>query len=213
MDIKRQVDDIIDVRFFVFKLITNWYYFLITILLALSIAFGVNRYSQEVYYIDTTLLIKENTGSMASNAAEMLYDNTYHSGKRGLKNEEIILKSSPLIYETVEGLGFDVSYFVIGNIKTTETYNHLPFKIINPNPSSVLHGESFTLDLINNQTFKIFDGNSIKEGTYSFGNEIPIKGTTIKILSQFTNTSTIKNLPNYNVRFSSLKTVVKQKRD
>ena len=74
---KRQVDDIIDIRFFVFKLINNWYYFLISVLLSLSIAFGINRYSQEIYEASTTLLIKEKTGSMQS-AAEMLYDNTYH---------------------------------------------------------------------------------------------------------------------------------------
>ena len=54
---KRQVDDIIDIRFFIFKLINNWYLFLISILLFLAVAFGINRYSQEIYETSTTLLI------------------------------------------------------------------------------------------------------------------------------------------------------------
>ena len=80
-------------------------------------------------------------------AAEMLYDNSYDKVKRGLKNEEIILKSSPLIYETVKELGFDISYYVVGNIKTTETYEKLPFKVIKIDPSAVLSGESFIINL------------------------------------------------------------------
>ena len=151
---KRQVDDMIDIRFFVFKLINNWYYFLISILLSLSIAFGINRYSQEIYEASTTLLIKEKTGSMQS-AAEMLYDNTYQKDKRGLKNEEIILRASPLIHETVKELGFDISYYVVGNIKTTETFDQIPFKVISDDKAS-LNNESFTISFIDNHTFLLF---------------------------------------------------------
>ena len=141
---KRQVDDIIDLRFFIFKLINNWYYFLISILLSLCIAFAINRYSQEVFEESTTLLIKEKTGAMQS-AAEMLYDNSYDKIKRGLKNEEIILKSSPLIFETVQELGFDISYYVVGNIKTTETYDRLPFRVVKIDPLLALKGASFVV--------------------------------------------------------------------
>ena len=150
---KRQADDIIDIRFFVFKLINNWYYFVISILLSLATAFGINRYSQETFEVSTVLLIKEKTASMQS-AAEILYDNTYAKDKRGLKNEEIILKSSPLIYETVKELDFDISYFVIGHIKTTETYEKIPFKIIKSNASLSLSETYFTINFINQQIFK-----------------------------------------------------------
>ena len=81
--------------------------------------------------------------------------------KRGLKNEEIILRSTPLIYETVEQLGFDISYYVVGNIKTTETFEDIPFKVHKINPSSVLAGEKFTINFINNQKFEIIDGSIV----------------------------------------------------
>ncbi len=210
---KRQVDEIIDVRFFVFKLINNWYYFLISILLSLSIAFGINRYSQEIFESSTTLLIKEKIGTMQS-AAEMLYDNRYGKVKRGLKNEEIILKSSPLIYETVKELGFDISYYVIGNIKTTETYEDVPFKIVKSASSIDLAGESFVIEFIDDKRFKIIEGGNVKSGSYDFGDEILIKGTKIRILAQFQNTKTaLKDLSNYLVRFNSLQAIANQYRN
>ena len=207
MSKRKQVDEIIDVRFFVFKLINNWFYFLISILFAIAIAFGVNRYSKEIFLAETTLLIQEKT-SMASTAAEMLYDSGLQQSKMGLKNEEIILKSSPLIYETVKNLGFDVSYFLIGKIKTSETFEDLPFKVVNKNQSSILHGEKFTVSVIDKNSFKIYDGKNVKEGTYLFGEDISIKKHTIKIISQVENIK--EGLPNYVVRFLGLKSVVSQ---
>ena len=43
------LDNIIDFIEFLFKIINNWFYFLLSILLALLIAFGYTRYSHEYY--------------------------------------------------------------------------------------------------------------------------------------------------------------------
>ena len=43
------LDNIIDFREFLFKIFNNWYYFLLSIILSLSIAFAHSRYSHVLY--------------------------------------------------------------------------------------------------------------------------------------------------------------------
>ena len=53
-------DNIIDFREFLYKVINNWFYFLLSIVLALIIAFGYTRYSHELYKSSTKVMINKN---------------------------------------------------------------------------------------------------------------------------------------------------------
>ena len=204
---RKQIDEVFDTKLFLFKITRNWYYILLCLILSFAIAIGVNRYTEEVFLAETTLLINEKT-NIAATAAEMLYENAYQEDKRGLKNEEHVLKSSPLIYETVQDVGFYISYFEIGKIKITETFDDLPFKVINSNESSTLSGEHFSIEIIDENSFRIFNGKNIKEGTYFFGDDIFIKSTAIKIVLIPDNLRS--ELPNFFVEFHNLKNVVRK---
>ena len=68
-------DEIIDFRQFFFKLTNNWYYFLISLAITFIVAFAYNRYSHELYEVNTALLIKEESDPSATSAAELLYNN------------------------------------------------------------------------------------------------------------------------------------------
>ena len=59
MSTNNQFDEIIDFRQFFFKIIKNWFFFLLSLLLTFFVAYAYNRYTQELYLVETSILVKE----------------------------------------------------------------------------------------------------------------------------------------------------------
>ena len=120
------LDNIIDFREFLFKIINNWYYFLLSILFALLVAFGYTRYSHEFYRVSTKVHIHKDNSN--TSAADVLYSSLNDNKEASLIDEISMFTSYPLVFETVSNLRFDVSYFLEGNIKTSESL--VPIRVI-----------------------------------------------------------------------------------
>ena len=86
------------------------------------VVFAINRYSQKLYKIETSLLINEQSRSSSASAAEVLYSNDIFQRNMQLENKELLLKAFPLIYQTIKDLQFDIEYYIVGNIKVSETF-------------------------------------------------------------------------------------------
>ena len=95
MSFNNNFDEIIDFRQFFFKLINNWFLFLLSLLLTFSIAYAYNRYSKELYLVETSIIVKEDN-SIAS-ASDLLYEKAMNSNPMSLENKELVLKSFPLV--------------------------------------------------------------------------------------------------------------------
>ena len=80
-----QLDEIIDFRQFFFKIIKNWFLFLMSLVLAFTIALAYNRYSHELYSVETSIMIKEDN-SMPT-ASDLLYEKVA-TNKQLLENKE-----------------------------------------------------------------------------------------------------------------------------
>ena len=52
-------DESIDFKRYLSLFLSNWYWFAIALFIALSIAYGINRWSEEVYTVSSTMLIKD----------------------------------------------------------------------------------------------------------------------------------------------------------
>ena len=59
MSINNQLDEIIDFKQFFFKIINNWYFFVLSLMITFLFAFAYNRYTDELYKSETTILINE----------------------------------------------------------------------------------------------------------------------------------------------------------
>ena len=106
-----QLDEIIDFRQFFFKIINNIHFFLLGILLIMSIAFLINRYADTLYYSETSVIIKEKT----SDSAEFFFQENMSLGNNhSVENKILLLKSFPLIYNTLSDLNFDITYYTVG---------------------------------------------------------------------------------------------------
>lgn len=101
------------------RAIRYWYLILLSLIISVSVAYLLNRYSTRIYPVKASIIIRESEENVG---AKFLYNNELLTEYRNFYNEIFIMKSYPLLQEVVEELGFDVSYFREGDIKTTEYY-------------------------------------------------------------------------------------------
>ncbi len=109
------LEDILDYREFFFKILNNWYYFLLSIFVSLLIAFAYSRYSKELYQSSTKIKIDK------SDEVNDFLLNNISDNKITINDEIKIFSSYPLVFQTLQDLRFDISYFDVGNVKNTET--------------------------------------------------------------------------------------------
>jgi capsular exopolysaccharide synthesis family protein len=102
-----------------------WYVVVLFLGVAFIIAFYKNRYTQRVYPITASILIRE---MQDTRGAEILYSNSIIDPYRNYLNEPYIIKSYPLIEEVVRELNFHISFLQEGYIVTSETYVNVPVR-------------------------------------------------------------------------------------
>ncbi|MCK4823886.1 hypothetical protein KA005_49490, partial [bacterium] len=111
--------DDIDIKKILLNFWSHWHWFLAGIVIALIIAFLINRYTAPIYRVNSSLLVKEksessplsSTGAFSGQALEGF---GLMGGNSNLYNQQEILHSWPIIRRTVEALNFEVSFFEQG---------------------------------------------------------------------------------------------------
>lgn len=158
-----------------------WYLILISIIVALTVAFLINRYSTKIYPVRASIMIKESEENIG---AKFLYSNALLNPSRNFANEMYIMKSYPLLREVMESLHFDVSYFREGDLKTTEYYDPdfpIEFQVLKGGNA---YGKSMYFKVNKDQTFSL--QNIVDKGeagkkfeNLNFNDTIPINGFSV----------------------------------
>ena len=107
----------------------NYKIFGVCLFLALGIAFVVNLYTTPMYRISSSLLIKEETQKQNANVTEYLNSSLFGANKN-FQNELWVLKSSPIIEQTIKNLDLNVTYFRREGFQYTDIYDEVPFKVL-----------------------------------------------------------------------------------
>ena len=121
-------DDDFNLKYFLFKYLRYWPFFALSITLGLVAAYYYNWYATPVYQLQSSILINVDNSALATEDLFQKLDG-FSNGSRNLENEKLILQSRQLTAKALEELEFDVSYFLMGDIKTTERYKKTPFTI------------------------------------------------------------------------------------
>lgn len=139
-----------DLKSFVIRYFRYWYLFAVFLILSLAAAWFYNWYAQPVYQVSGKLLIKDE----ASTPAKAIMKELDVVGQsKNLENEIEILKSHRLVSQTLNKLGFDVSYFLVGNIKTSEVYLKSPFEVHIDSLEPLAYFTPIFIDIENAQQF------------------------------------------------------------
>ena len=124
--------DDIDLMRYVSLFLSNWLWIAAALFIALSVAYVFNRYSQRVYTVKSTLLIKEKqtTGAIAN--MEQIFANNIYNPYPNLDDEVAILQSYSLNYRVIEDMPeTHIAYIPVkrNGIQGQRTYKTSPFVI------------------------------------------------------------------------------------
>ena len=194
-----------DIKGLLFKYVTQWKWFVLSLFLFLVAAFLYLRYSVPEYKSFTTLLIKrEDSGAMSEFAA--LQELSMFSGsKKDIDDEIEVLKSRSLIEKTIKDGKFNISYILEGRIKSSESYKknyiNIDFKQKTENFYEI--DTIISIKSLNLNQFELYDAKDKLVGNFNFGQEI-----NSKKLGKFVINRKGNKILNHKIKLQSLKKAV-----
>ncbi|MBO4671839.1 MAG: polysaccharide biosynthesis tyrosine autokinase [Bacteroidales bacterium] len=142
-----------NIRNFLFKCLSKWYWFLISLLICFGAATFYLVRTPKIYTRSATVLIKESAVRRSSNELESMLTGGINQNNSKLANEIIALQSPDLMRSVVERMGLDFDYFAIGRARKHVLYGvDLPIKARFLEPAGVV---DFEVTPVSSQSFKI----------------------------------------------------------
>jgi tyrosine-protein kinase Etk/Wzc len=176
----------INIKRYLSLFLSNWYWFAASLFLAVTIAYGINRYSEKIYTVSSTLLIKDeqNRGGSALNDNFLPGANLFNS-QQNLKNEIGILKSFRLNKRVIDSLPeFRIVYFGVGrrNIVESRLYKRCPFQVTTESVDNQLKGIKINVTIVSDTSCIIETiGDKKIEKFLQFGHSFSEYGFNFKI--------------------------------
>jgi tyrosine-protein kinase Etk/Wzc len=174
-------DDTVDIKRYLSLFISNWYWFAISFFIAITIAYGINRYSEQIFTVSSSLLIKstQNGGGLTFTENFMPGTSVFND-MQNLNNEMGKLKSFRLNKRVIDSLPeFRTVYFGVGrrNIVEKRLYKSCPFKVETKSINSQPEGVKASIRISSDSTFllEINSNHGIKR-VLRFGNHFKEKG-------------------------------------
>lgn len=116
-----------DFRRYAAVVAVNWYWVLLSVLIALTIAFLYIQVTRPVYAIKSALVVNEDENSNSDILDKL---NLVKKTPVNFFNEMNAIHSEDLVSQTVDSLNLNVSYFVKGKLHDNELYNESPIRIV-----------------------------------------------------------------------------------
>lgn len=189
----------IDYKRVLFSAIRYWYFIVLSLLIAVFIAFIINRYATRIYPVTASIIVKEEGDISGS---ELLYNNALVNMKRNYLNELYIIKSYPLIESVLRELNFGVAFYREGNFLTSEIYKDLPVKVSVLNETSFSGSAIFSFTFLTGNQYKLVSTDSelsTSGHTFSFNDTINVKG--LKVVFQVTDPIKLQSIKNQHFLF------------
>lgn len=160
-------EETIDFKQLFYKFYKYWYLFIITIFTALTLAFLFNKYTEPIYKVGTTVMIKDDKSGFDP---QMMLGLGSMKGAQNLENEIGVLKSRSLVTRAIRALNFNVSYYLEDNFVTRELYLKSPFSVVFDTAFPQPTGLRYQLTILPNNKFMLTtEGESA--GVYSYSKQ------------------------------------------
>ncbi|HFB62058.1 MAG TPA: hypothetical protein ENJ69_03645, partial [Bacteroidetes bacterium] len=160
-----QQEENIDIKALVFKFSRHWYLFVISIFVAIIVAFLFNKYTNPEYEVSSTVLVKDNKSKLDPSA---LLGIGLSNTQQNIENEIGKLSSFTLAYRSVRKLHFEVSYFEKEGLMTKEMYKTAPFEIVFDTTVPQAVGLKYDLKFLNKNEYSLeAEGELIQKYNYA----------------------------------------------
>lgn len=166
---KREPNDF-DLKIFLSRYLKYWYLFALTLVVSLLIARYYNWYTNPIYAVTAKLLVKDETYGKDKLLQQLEIDKP----SKNIENEIEILRSHSLLAKVLNELDFDVSYFLIGDVKVSEVYKDCPFSIEAVQLDYGAYFDDFTVTILDRDRyeFEYEAGDEPKVHTHQFGDTL-----------------------------------------
>ncbi len=148
----------------------NYTFFIISLTIAIGIAFLVNYYTVPVYKIAASVLIKENTDKTNSGGMNDFLNSNLFGKNQNFQNELWVFKSLPVFKNTVKNINLSVNYYQKKDFQELDVYNDAPFRILYSTAHVQPIGVRFYITFYKGGNFKI-KAESKEVYFYNYGTE------------------------------------------
>ncbi len=131
-----------------------WFWFALSLLLALLAGHLYLRYTPRIYQSTAKIQILNKSKGLELPSASFIFSRS----SINLENETEILKSYRIIEEVVKNLNLTMEYYEKGNVLTSEI-DGFPFKVIKTIDNELITGQSFTI-AVKADSFEVYAGGS-----------------------------------------------------
>jgi tyrosine-protein kinase Etk/Wzc len=105
----------------------NYRLFIVSVIIGLSIAFVINKYTIPAYQVSSSILI--NKEDKQQGMSDFISTNLFGTDNN-FQNEMLMIKSSEVFEQTVKNLELPVTYYVKKDFRFFEVYKNVPFKVM-----------------------------------------------------------------------------------
>lgn len=155
-------EDTLDFKKYLYLILTNWYWFLISIFVGLGVAYLINRYTMPVYRATSSIMLNEGTSSKGLSGYENLIPGMeIYAQRKYVINEMEVLRSYSLANRALLDLDFNITYIGVGRsgIKEVVLYKNCPFYVELDSSKSSIFNFPIEIDLLNKNECEIYIGN------------------------------------------------------
>ncbi len=157
-------EESVDIKKYLFLMLSKWYWFALSIFVGLFIGYLVNRYSVNVYNIQSSLIIKDDDNTKGFTGAENLIQGLrLVKNTKSVQNEIGVLKSYSLAHKALSQLEeFKITYVGVGRrgVVKRELYTSSPFKVYLDSTKENLFGYPINITMISKDKYLLeIDGN------------------------------------------------------
>jgi capsular exopolysaccharide synthesis family protein len=185
---QRESDDNIDLRRYLGLFLSNWYWFALALFVAGLLAYGINTYSEKIYTVTASLLIKEDQGSDMTGLDKLVPGGDIFKSQQNLQNEIGILKSFSVNAKVMQEIPeFHVTIVGVGRrgIAQVRHYKSAPFEIVFDTLNDQRIKVPINLKIRSENTYSIeINGEKISKKEYSFGEKFNEAGFNFIIIKR-----------------------------
>lgn len=151
-----QQEESINIRKYAFLLLSNWYWFVLTVILALGVSYLVNRYTLPVYSATTSIILnQQNNQTDAQDLFSEFRAIRMRRMQSLVENEILILKSYDLAKRTVEKLDLEIEYTAHGRLIERKLYNSAPFDVRLDTTKAQLTNYPIEIHMLSNEKYRM----------------------------------------------------------
>ena len=149
----------IDIKKFLFRILSNWYWFALSLFFTITSAYLISRYSEPIYSVNATVIVRdEDKGGGLIGAERIIESADMFNNRKNIQNEIGILKSYSLAQKVMRELDdFKTTYVNVGRrgIAESKLYNQSPIIVIPDTSATQRFGYPVYINILSKTEYEL----------------------------------------------------------